>query len=181
MRKARGYIEKANVPLPARLETWNFLQRLGTAEVLHPDLQAQIDVGAPFVSMQQVWDSTPSKSLLNHMLYYDWHYTLADNDLRKVGAVCALADVKVSYPMLHPAVVEMSTRVSPDTMMPGRKLRHFYKQAVVGFLPDRNHSQEETRIWFAVRFVAAGIPCLARLDPWQSRAICASGTSFAIA
>jgi asparagine synthase (glutamine-hydrolysing) len=38
--------------------------------------------------------------------------------------------------MLHPAVVDMSTRVGADAMMPGSKLRHFYKQAVTGFLPN---------------------------------------------
>jgi len=136
IRKARGYIEKANVPLPARLETWNVAQRLGAAEMLHDDFLPQIDTRAPFATMQEVWDSTPGESQLNHMLYYDWHYTLADNDLRKVEAVCALANVKVSYPMLHPAVVDMSTRVTPQVMMPGNKLRHFYKQAVTGFLPE---------------------------------------------
>src|SRR5712671_515985 len=129
IRKARGYIEKANISLPARLETWNVVQRLGAAEMLHPDFLAAIDVRAPFGTMQQVWDSTPSDALLSQMLYYDWHYTLADNDLRKVESVCALANVKVSYPMLHPEVVDMSTRIAPDVMMPGNKLRHFYKQA----------------------------------------------------
>lgn len=136
VRKARGYIEKANIPLPERLETWNIAQRLGAEAMLHEDIRSSINVRAPFSGMQEVWDSTPSNSLLNHMLYYDWHYTLADNDLRKVEAVCALAGVKVSYPMLHPAVVDMSTHISPDAMMPGSQLRHFYKQAVTGFLPD---------------------------------------------
>jgi asparagine synthase (glutamine-hydrolysing) len=37
--------------------------------------------------------------------------------------------------MLHPDVVELSCAIPPGIMMPGRKLRHFYKQAMSGFLP----------------------------------------------
>jgi asparagine synthase (glutamine-hydrolysing) len=136
VRKARGYVEKANIPLPARLETWNVVQRLGATEMLHADFLAEVDTQAPFTAMQAVWDATPSNALLHRMLYYDWQYTLADNDLRKVEAMCALAGVKVSYPMLDAAVVDMSASVPPAVMMPGSKLRHFYKQAVTGFLPD---------------------------------------------
>jgi len=135
-RKARGYIEKANVPLPARLESWNVAQRLGVGEMLHPDRIAGVNIHRPFAAMQEVWDSTPSEHVLHRMLYYDWQYTLADNDLRKVETMCALAGIRVSYPMLHPAVVEMSTRVPPSIMMPGTRLRDFYKQAARGFLPD---------------------------------------------
>jgi asparagine synthase (glutamine-hydrolysing) len=135
-RKARGYIDKANIPLPARLETWNIVHRIGAANMLHPDFIATVDVNGPFRRMQEVWDSTPSTNQLNRMLYYDWQYTLADNDLRKVETMCGLAGVTVSYPMLHHAVVDMSTGISPDVMMPNGQLRHFYKQATTGFLPD---------------------------------------------
>jgi asparagine synthase (glutamine-hydrolysing) len=86
--------------------------------------------------MREVWESTPSDNTLDRMLYYDWHYTLADNDLRKVETMCALAGVRVSYPMLHADVVDMSTRVPANVKMPGTRLRDYYKQAVRGYLPD---------------------------------------------
>lgn len=136
IRKARGYIEKANTPLPARLETWNLLHRLGAAAVLDPDFLSQIDILSPFNDMDEVWHATPAKSQLSHMLYYDWHYTLAYNDLRKVETMSQLAGIRVSYPILHPSVIELSTRIPPHILMPGTKLRHFYKQAMQGFLPD---------------------------------------------
>ena len=136
IRKARGYVDKANIPLPDRLETWNLLTRLGCAEVLSPDFLGAIDPDAPVAQMREVWSSAPSDAYLQRMLYYDWQYTLADNDLRKVETMCALAGVRVSYPMLHPEVVDMSTRVPPALMMPGGKLRDFYKRSMRGFLPD---------------------------------------------
>lgn len=136
VRKARGYVEKANIPLPARLEMWNFVHVLGPADILHPDFLASIDPRAPIAHMQAVWESAPGHSTLRRMLWYDWRFTLADNDLRKVETMARLAGVSVSYPMLHPDVVELSCAVPPGLMMPGRKLRHFYKQAMTGFLPD---------------------------------------------
>ncbi len=69
------------------------------------------------------------------MLFYDWHFTLADNDLRKVGTMCALAGVKVSYPMLDPRVVDLSLRVPSRIKMEGSELRSFYKKAMRNFLP----------------------------------------------
>jgi asparagine synthase (glutamine-hydrolysing) len=50
--------------------------------------------------------------------------------------MCGLAGVAVSYPMLHPDVVEMSNRVPPGMKMPGTQIRDFYKRAMQGFLPD---------------------------------------------
>jgi len=135
-RKGRGYVEKANVPLPARLETWNFLLRQGTATVLHPDFRSAIDEGGIFRRMQELWDATPGGDTLSHMLYYDWQHTLADNDLRKVETMSALAGVRVSYPMLHPQVVELAMRIPSSTLMPGAQLRDFYKRAMTGWLPD---------------------------------------------
>jgi asparagine synthase (glutamine-hydrolysing) len=136
VRKARNYVERANTPLPRRLEIWNLLHRLGPSKALHPDFLAAIDVEAPLEGMQQVWDSAPCSSDLNRMLFYDWQYTLADSDLRKVETMSALAGVQVSYPMLHPAVCALARRVPPQLMLPGTRLRDFYKRAMVGFLPN---------------------------------------------
>jgi asparagine synthase (glutamine-hydrolysing) len=85
--------------------------------------------------MNEVYHAAPADSTLNKMLYYDWYYTLADSDLRKVGTMCALAGVEVSYPMLSARVVELSNRVPPQLKMRGLELRSFYKDAMRGFLP----------------------------------------------
>ncbi len=136
IRKARSYVAKARVPLPERLESWNVVYQSGATAFLHPDVLPAIDTRAPFRRMQDVWNATPSRSSLDHMLYFDWQYTLADNDLRKVQTMSALAGVRVSYPMLHPAVVAMSTRVPAELKMQGGRLRDFYKRAMQGFLPN---------------------------------------------
>jgi asparagine synthase (glutamine-hydrolysing) len=135
IRKARGYVAQANTPLPDRLESWNFLYRLGFDAVLHPEFAAAVDVSEPAAHMRSVYAASPSRSLLNRMLQYDWRLTLADNDLRKVGSMCDLAGVRVSYPMLHPDVIDVSLQVPPDLKMRGTHLRTFYKGAMADFLP----------------------------------------------
>jgi asparagine synthase (glutamine-hydrolysing) len=136
IRKARNYVERASTPLPQRLELWNLVYRIGPAQVLHPDFLSTVDTGHPDACMQEVWDSAPCRHTLNRLLFFDWQYTLADNDLRKVETMCDLAGVRVSYPMLHDDVIRVASRVPPSLMMPGTRLRDFYKRAMAGFLPD---------------------------------------------
>ena len=136
IRKARNYVERASIPLPHRLELWNLMYRLGPTNVLDPDFLAEVDLGHPARMMDEVWAAAPCSDAVNKMLFYDWQYTLADNDLRKVETMAELAGVRVSYPMLDPRVIDVANRVPPSVMLPGSKLRHFYKQAMSGFLPD---------------------------------------------
>jgi asparagine synthase (glutamine-hydrolysing) len=133
--KLRSYVEQARIPLPERLESWNFIYREGNA-MLEPEFAAAVDPRAPFATMSEVYAAAPCKSTLNKMLYYDWHYTLADSDLRKVGTMCELAGVRVSYPMLDARVVDLSNRVTPGQKMRKLELRSFYKDAMRGFLPE---------------------------------------------
>lgn len=136
LRKFRSYIDQASIPLPERLESWNFIYRNGTDGMLEPEFARSIDPRAPFAVMDEVYHAAPSNVMLHQMLYYDWHFTLSDNDLRKVGTMCELAGVKVSYPMLDQRVVDLSTRIPPDRKIEGMELRSFYKKAMTGFLPD---------------------------------------------
>lgn len=135
LRKGRNYIRQAKTPLPDRFENWNFLHRLGFATMLHDDFSSSIDLEEPLQHMRAVYHSAPHASLVDRMLYYDWHFTLADNDLRKVGRMCELAGVQVSYPMLHQEVLDVSTQVPADMKMRGTQLRSFYKEAMSDFLP----------------------------------------------
>lgn len=136
LRKVRSYVDQARVPLPERLETWNFMFRTDVSQMLEPEFLAAVDTRGPMRLMQEVYDSAPTTSVLNRLLYYDWYFTLADNDLRKVSTMCELAGIRVSFPMLDTRVVELSTRVPPHLKMRGTELRTFYKRATRGFLPE---------------------------------------------
>ena len=135
LRKARSYLDQASVRLPERLETWNHIYREGAAKVLDPEFLRSVDPRAPLAAMKEVFYELPDISLLNRMLFYDWQYTLSDNDLRKVKTMCELAGVRVSYPMLDERVVDVSLRVPSAMKIEGTELRSFYKRAMADFLP----------------------------------------------
>jgi asparagine synthase (glutamine-hydrolysing) len=134
-RKARSFLRQAATPLPDRLQDYNYLHRFSPAEMLEGDFLAQVDLAAPQRLQREIYDRPRDASALNRMLYLDWQLTLADNDLRKVGRACELAGVEVRYPLLDDAVVAQSTRVPSREKLRPRRLRHFYKEAMRGFLP----------------------------------------------
>ena len=133
--KARSYVRQAKVPLPDRLQTYNFLNRLGARTIVTDALWDAVDESIPRQLDRELYHQPRGASRLNRMLYLDWHHTLADNDLRKVNRMCQLAGIEVEYPMLDDHLVEFSTRVSSNRKMKGNRLRDFYKRTFRDFLP----------------------------------------------
>ena len=136
IRKARSYIEQASVPMPARYETYNLLERLGTANVFTADFLASIDPAHPHALMKETYDAAQAESLINRMLALDIKFTLADNDLPKVTRMCELAGVDITFPLLGEPVVDFSATLPPALKLKGTKLRYFFKEALRDFLPN---------------------------------------------
>ncbi|MAT92315.1 MAG: asparagine synthase [Halioglobus sp.] len=139
--KANSYIDQANTPLPDRLQSYNFLHRHAAEEMFSADLLAQVDRGEPLALLRDIYNRPAGADDLDRMLYLDWQITLADNDLRKVSHMCAVAGVDVTYPMLDDGLIEFSTRVPPRWKIRDSDLRHFYKQSLRGWLPDATISK----------------------------------------
>jgi len=117
------------------LQSYNFLNRFEPASVFSSEWLADVDSEAPWRLWRARYGQVESGDALQRMLYLDWKFTLADNDLVKVNNMCDLAGVEVSYPMLDERVVDLSARVSPASLLAGGQLRGFYKNAFADFLP----------------------------------------------
>jgi asparagine synthase (glutamine-hydrolysing) len=135
LEKARSYIVQASVPMPARLETYNLLQRYGDVQVFEPSVLAAVDRGEPQASMNETYWLSDCDSQINRMLALDMKFTLADNDLPKVSKACELAGVEAAFPFLNDAMVEFSARLAPEHKLRGTRLRYFFKQALSETLP----------------------------------------------
>ena len=133
--RADGYIARARTPMPDRLESFNLLGRIDLAEVFEPDVLAAIDQTEPLRLVREAYGATDSPDMLHRMLALDLKQALADNDLRKVGGMCALAGVQVRYPFLDEDLAEFAAGIPPELMLKGGRLRHFYKQALDEVLP----------------------------------------------
>ena len=136
LKKGSSYIEQAKVPMPARLQMYNLLLRLGVGEVLTPKFLAQINLNSPAQHQQAVWDQSPTASELNRTLAFDWRYTLGESDLPKVRGTCTMAGLEVGFPMLDDDLLAFSMRLPDAYKLKGLKLRWFFKEALRGFLPD---------------------------------------------
>jgi asparagine synthase (glutamine-hydrolysing) len=135
-RKAGSYVEQARVPMPDRLQMYNLMTRLGMADVLTPQLLAQVDTNAPLQLQRQVWQATQGCSHLNQELAFDWRFTLAESDLPKVLGATGFAGIGVGFPMLDDRLLDFSLKLPSDYKLKGQKLRWFFKEALRGFLPD---------------------------------------------
>lgn len=135
-KKVASYINQADVPLPGRLETYNFINQFGHESMFCDAFLNQVDIAQPSQQQKARYNECSSNHPVDRMLYLDWKFTLADNDLVKVNKMCELAGVEVVYPLLDKSVVDFSCEVPADVKLPGGKLRDFYKKACTGFLAD---------------------------------------------
>jgi len=133
--KAASYVQQANIPLPDRLESYNFLHRHAPEEIFAEELLAQVDSSAPLQQLRDEFSVPNNASTVNRMMFLDWKFTLHDNDLVKVNNMCRLAGIDVAYPMLDTAVIDFSLRLPGDWKVRRGQLRWFYRRAMRHFLP----------------------------------------------
>jgi len=133
--KLKSYIAQAKIPLPSRLETYNFLHRTSPNEIFTAEFLAQVNIQEPNALLQAEYGRTDSTSTTNRLLNLDLKFTLADNDLRKVNRMCELAGVAVHYPLLDEDIVAFAAQLPPSLKVKGLKLRYFFKEALKDFLP----------------------------------------------
>ncbi len=135
IRKGRRYVEQANVPMPDRIQSYNILNMIGAEKVFTPEFLARINSQQPLILQREVYHQADSNSDLNRHLALDMKFTLADNDLPKVGGGCEMAGMDVAYPLLDDRLVEFSAGLPDDFKTKKFKLRWFYKEALKDFLP----------------------------------------------
>lgn len=135
IKKAVSYIEQARVPMPDRMQMYNLLNRFGLAEVLTPEFLAKVKPEDTLRQQQETYHSGDGQALVNRMLWYDWKYTLADNDLPKVVGANRLAGIPVGFPLLDSRLVDFSLSLDPELKLKGLTLRWFFKEALRDFLP----------------------------------------------
>ncbi|MBL1264978.1 asparagine synthetase B family protein [Candidatus Methylomicrobium oryzae] len=133
--KAKRYVEQAEIPLPDRLQDYNFLNRHSGHEIFNAEFLESVDVNAPIQGLRNCYNRPEKASVLNRMLYMDWKTTLHDNDLVKVNKMCEMAGVAVRYPLLDKKIIDLSCRIPSSDKLKGQQLRWFYKQAMHDFLP----------------------------------------------
>lgn len=135
LKKLKSYIEQAKLPMPERMETYNFLHRTPLESIFHPGFLEQVQSDVPLKLLSDCYQRAESDNLLKKMLFLDAKFTLADNDLRKVGRMCDLAGVEVRYPLLDDSMVDFAASIPSHQLLKRFELRSFFRHALAGFLP----------------------------------------------
>ena len=76
------------MPLPDRLQTYNFLHRHDPARCSRPTCWQRVDTHGPVRMLREEYAVADTTSPVNRMLFLDWKFTLHDNDLVKVNTMC---------------------------------------------------------------------------------------------
>jgi asparagine synthase (glutamine-hydrolysing) len=135
--KLRSYVDQAKIGLPLRLESYNFLKRTPLDQIFASDFIRSIDPSAADSALTEVYSRTASDQVINRMMHLDLKFTLADNDLRKVGTMTEAAGIEARYPLLDDRMVAFANALPVDYKVRGQTLRWFFKQALTDLLPEK--------------------------------------------
>ena len=135
--KLKNYITQAKIGLPLRLESYNFLHRTPLDQIFTADFMHAVDPATTDAALTEVYNRTASDHYINRMMNLDLKFTLADNDLRKVGTMTEAAGIEVHYPLLDDRMVAFANHLPVDYKVRGQKLRWFFKEALNDLLPEK--------------------------------------------
>jgi len=135
--KLKSYVAQAKVGLPLRLESYNFLHRTPLDQIFSAGFIQAVDPSATDAVLTEVYGRTASDHYINRMMHLDLKFTLADNDLRKVGTMTEAAGIEVHYPLLDDRMVAFANHLPVDYKVRGQKLRWFFKEALTDLLPEK--------------------------------------------
>ncbi len=135
--KLKSYVAQAKIGLPLRLESYNFLHRTPLDRIFTADFIRAIDPSTTDAVLTEVYERTASDHYINRMMHLDLKFTLADNDLRKVGTMTEAVGVEVHYPLLDDRMVAFANHLPVDYKVRGQKLRWFFKEALADLLPEK--------------------------------------------
>ncbi len=135
--KLKSYVRQANMGLPLRMESYNFLHRTPLDQIFAADFIHAVDPSTADAALTEVYERTASDHYINRMMHLDLKFTLADNDLRKVGTMTEAAGIEVRYPLLDDRLVAFANHLPVDYKVRGQKLRWFFKEALTDLLPEK--------------------------------------------
>lgn len=150
LHKIRRYVEQAAVPMPDRLQSYNFLNHFAPDQIFDASLLGEISQQHPMMMLTEYYEDVKATTTVDKMLGLDLKFTLADNDLVKVSGACDLAGVEARYPLLSDDLIEFSASLPAGLKVKGQVLRYFFKKAYKDFLP--NETLRKSKHGFGLPF-----------------------------
>jgi len=135
VRRARGYVRRANMPAMERFCSFQFLATHSALDVFENDFLEELGSYSFLDIPSQHYANAPASHHLDRLLYVDVKITLADSDLPKVTCMSELAGIRTRFPFLHRSVAELSGRIPAGLKVKGFEKRYLFKRAFRNLLP----------------------------------------------
>lgn len=135
--KLKNYVAQARIGLPLRMESYNFLHRTPLEQIFSADFLHAITPESADAALVEVYQRTASDHYINRMMHLDMKFTLADNDLRKVGTMTEAAGIEPRFPLLDDRMIAFANSLPVSYKVRGQQLRWFFKQALADLLPEK--------------------------------------------
>lgn len=135
LRRARSYVRRARIPMPARIHSYEYLSPATCSEVFAPEFLSAVDPAGPVAVMERTYAMADGGDTLQRHLDYARHTVLADNDLPKVRRTCEWHGVDARFPLLDDNVVSFVASVPSNVLVKHLHERAFYRDALRSFLP----------------------------------------------
>ena len=135
VRRARGYIRRANMPGMERIMSFQFLVTHAAAEIFEGSFVEALGGYSVLEVPSRYYAEAPARDHLDRVLYADVKITLGDSDLPKVTCMSELAGIQTRFPFLHRPVAEFSGRIPARLKVKGLQKRYLFKKAFGELLP----------------------------------------------
>ncbi len=129
------YIRRANIPLPDRYFSYDFISSVNRAELFSNSLLCDLKDIDPLAVARKHFRNAVATEDLNRWLQLDLKITITDNDIRKVTVMAELAGTVPRYPLLDPGLAEFAATIPSALKVKGMQLRYLFKQAMSRILP----------------------------------------------
>jgi asparagine synthase (glutamine-hydrolysing) len=135
VRRARGYVRRANMPPIERFFSYQFLRTTGLTDIFEAGFLNSLRGYSILDIPARHYSQAAAREHLDRLLYVDVKITLADNDLPKVTCMSELAGIRTRFPFLDQAVAEFSGSMPARLKVKRLEKRYLFKRAFRNLLP----------------------------------------------
>ena len=146
VRKARGYVRRANMSGIERMMSFQFLMTHTGAEIFESGFLEALGNYSVVDVPSRYYAEAPARDHLDRILYADVKITLGDSDLPKVTCMSELAGIQTRFPVPGSLGGGIFGRNPCQTQGEGIAEKISLQEGFRGAAAEGNHHQEET--WF---------------------------------
>ena len=133
--RAKKYVRRARIPMPARIRSYDHLSPATYPSVFTQEFLGSVDPNGALGSVEQTYASAETADALQRHLHLAMCTVVADNDVPKVRRTCETQGIEARFPLLDDSLQEFVATVPSNVLIKHLHERAFYRDALRGFLP----------------------------------------------